>query len=224
MKKITFNPNLFEINVTDPKFITIVIENKGYYWRFNKYLYDLFPDHVKYCSLFVNGDESKIEDVATYIPNLIDLSLNTKQNLNALYKILKKSYFNELSEAIQEIQEKLETVCAEIKLDFDAELKMESTLRMDDIFKIGGLQFSESNGTLLERLARFILVGKELRNSSIIFVNHLHDYLENEEIESLIKEIQYKGITLINIETNKPSLVINSEEIGIIDSDLCSLH
>ena len=223
MKKLIFNPNTFELDITDPQFLTIVIENKKFYWNFNKYLYDCFPDHVKYCSLFVNGSEVKIEDVSTYIYNVLDLNLNTKQNLNALYKILKKSYFTELTSTVEKIQEQLETVCKEIKLDFDAELTMESSIRIDDVFKIGGLQFVESENGLLENISRFILAGKELRSANIVFINHLHDYLEDEEIANLIKEIQYKGITLINLETNKPVSPLENEKIVIIDSDLCSL-
>ena len=223
MKKLIFNPNTFELDITDPQFLTIVIENKKFYWDFNKYLYGEFPDHVKYCSLFVNGSEVKIEDVSTYIYNVLDLNLNTKQNLNALYKILKKSYFTELTSTVEKIQEQLETVCKEIKLDFDAELTMESSIRIDDVFKIGGLQFVESENGLLENISRFILVGKELRSANIVFINHLHDYLEDEEIANLIKEIQYKGITLINLETNKPVSHLENEKIAIIDSDLCSL-
>ena len=224
MKKLTFNPNVFEFDLTNPQFITIVIENKEYYWKFNKYLYDVFPDHIKYCSFFNNGDEVKIEDISAYISNVLNLNLNTKQNLNALYKILKKSYFEELSSTVEQIQEQLTKVCSEIKMDFDAELIMDSAIRIDDIFKIGGLQFAEPSGSLLEDLSKFIMVSKELRGVSIIFINHLHDYLDNSKIAEFIKEIQYSGISLINLETSRPESIVKNENIAIIDKDLCSFY
>ena len=223
MKKLIFNPNLFEVDITDPKFITMVIENKSFYWQFSRYLYDSFPDHLKYCSMLLNGDEILIDDISLYINNVLDLNLNTKQNLNALYKILKKSYFCELQDGVDKIQEKLTEICKEIKLDFDAELTMDSSIKIDDIFKIGGLQFQESNSSLLEQLTRFVSVAKELRNISIIFINHLHDYLENEEISNFIKEIQYKGITLVNVETIQPISPLENEKIVIVDNDFCGL-
>lgn len=223
MKTLSINPNVFQIDITDPKFITLVIENKSFYWKFSKYLYDTFPEHLGYCSLFKNGEEQKIEDVSAYIYNPLDLNLNTKQNLNALYKILKKSYFSELSASVQQIQDLLTQVCKEIRLDFDAELTMESSIRIDDIFKIGGLQFSESDSSLLERFVRYISIIKELQNVSIIFINHLHDYFENVEIEQLLKETEYRGITLVNIETFIPQNKLENETFYIIDKDLCSI-
>lgn len=224
MKTLSINPNVFQIDITDPKFITLIIENKSFYWKFSKYLYDTFPEHLGYCSLFKNGEEQKIEDVSAYIYNPLDLNLNTKQNLNALYKILKKSYFSELSASVQQIQDLLTQVCKEIRLDFDAELTMESSIRIDDIFKIGGLQFSETDSSLLERFVRYISIIKELQNVSIIFINHLHDYFENTEIEQLLKEVEYRGITLVNIETFVPQNNLENETLCIIDKDLCSIN
>lgn len=224
MKTLSINPNVFQIDITDPKFITLIIENKSFYWKFSKYLYDTFPEHLGYCSLFKNGEEQKIEDVSAYIYNPLDLNLNTKQNLNALYKILKKSYFSELSASVQQIQDLLTQVCKEIRLDFDAELTMESSIRIDDIFKIGGLQFSETDSSLLERFVRYISIVKELQNVSIIFINHLHDYFENTEIEQLLKEMEYRGITLVNIETFVPQNKLENETLCIIDKDLCSIN
>lgn len=224
MKTLSINPNVFQIDITDPKFITLVIENKSFYWKFSKYLYDTFPEHLGYCSLFKNGEEQKIEDVSAYIYNPLDLNLNTKQNLNALYKILKKSYFSELSASVQQIQDLLTQVCKEIRLDFDAELTMESSIRIDDIFKIGGLQFSETDSSLLERFVRYISIVKELQNVSIIFINHLHDYFENVEIEQLLKETEYRGITLVSIETYVPQNRLKNETLCIIDKDLCSIN
>ena len=224
MKILSINPNVFQIDITDPKFITLIIENKSFYWKFSKYLYDTFPEHLSYCSLIKNGEQQKIEDVSAYIFNPLDLNLNTKQNLNALYKILKKSYFSELSASVQQIQDLLTQVCKEIRLDFDAELTMESSIRIDDIFKIGGLQFSEIDSSLLEKFVRYISIIKELRNVSIIFINHLHDYFENTEIEQLLKELGYRGITLVNIETFVPQNKLENEKICIIDKDLCSIN
>lgn len=224
MKTLSINPNVFQIDITDPKFITLVIENKPFYWTFSKYLYDTFPEHLSFCSLIKNGEQQKIEDVSAYIYNPLDLNLNTKQNLNALYKILKKSYFSELSASVQQMQDLLTQVCKEIRLDFDAELTMESSIRIDDIFKIGGLQFLEADSTLLERFVRYISIVKELQNVSIIFINHLHDYFENAEIEQLLKEMEYRGITLVNIETFVPQSKLENETLCIIDKDLCSIN
>ena len=223
MKTVCFHPNVGKIDITDPKMITLVIENKKAYWSFCRYLYDGFPEHLGYCSIDSDEETIEIETYTLYVNNILDLNLNTKANLNALYKLLKKSYFEELSASIEQIQNDLDKICKEIKLDFDAELVMDGSLRVDDVFKLGGLQFSENDSSLLEQLTRYVAVSNELRKTELVFINHIRDYLSEDELSSFLKELFYRGITLINIETTEPSFLRDGERKLILDSDLCSV-
>lgn len=223
MKTICFHPNVGEMDITNPKMITLIIENKKAYWSFCRYLYDGFPEHLGYCSVDSDEETIEIETYSLYIHNILDLNLNTKANLNALYKLLKKSYFQELSESIEQIQKDLDKICQEIKLDFDADLVMDGSLRVDDVFKLGGLQFSENDSSLLEQLTRYVAVSNELRKTGLVFINHIRDYFSEDELSSFLKELFYRGITLINIETNDSGVIGLEEQKVILDSDLCSI-
>ena len=223
MKTVCFHPNVGKVDITDSKMITLVIENKKAYWSFCRYLYDGFPEHLGYCSIDSDEETIEIETYALYVNNILDLNLNTKANLNALYKLLKKSYFEELSASIEQIQNDLDKICKEIKLDFDAELVMDGSLRVDDVFKLGGLQFSENDSSLLEQLTRYVAVSNELRKTELVFINHIRDYLSEDELSSFLKELFYRGITLINIETIEPSFLREGERKLILDADLCSV-
>ena len=223
MKTVCFHPNVGKVDITNPKMITLIIENKKAYWSFCRYLYDGFPEHLGYCSVDSDEETIEIETYSLYINNILDLNLNTKANLNALYKLLKKSYFLELSESVEQIQKDLDKICQEIKLDFDADLVMDGSLRVDDVFKLGGLQFSENDSSFLEQLTRYIAVSNELRKTGLVFVNHIRDYLLEDELSSFLKELFYRGITLINIETNDSGVIGFEEQKVILDSDLCSI-
>lgn len=223
MKTICFHPNVGKVDITNPKMITLIIENKKAYWSFCRYLYDGFPEHLGYCSVDSDEETIEIETYSLYINNILDLNLNTKANLNALYKLLKKSYFQELSESIEQIQKDLDKICQEIKLDFDANLVMDGSLRVDDVFKLGGLQFSENDSSFLEQLTRYVAVSNELRKTGLVFVNHIRDYFSEDELSSFLKELFYRGITLINIETNDSGVIGSEEQKVILDSDLCSI-
>ena len=223
MKTLSFHPKIGTYDLTDPQFLTFVIENKSFYWRFCDYLYNGFPEHIGYCSLDVDGKAAPIDDASLFVANPWDLDINSKSNLNALYKLLKKSYFHELGDAVDQIQKELTKICQEIKLDFDADLSMQDSIRVDDVFKLGGLQFAEGDGTFLECLTRYITISKELRGVCLVFVNHIRDFLSEEELESFLKELQYRGVSLINIETSAPTHTFPDEKVLIIDSDLCPL-
>lgn len=221
MKTLYLNPGIGRFDITDPQFITVVIERKASYRRFSQYLYDGFPDHIGLCSLTQDGKDVAVEDCSLYIENPLNLDLNTKANLNALYKFLKKSYFDELNQSVEQIQEKLNQICQEIRLDFEAELEMDGALRVDDVFKMGNLKFADTSESFLERLTKYVVASKELRKVNLVFINHLRDYLEDEEMKQFIQELQYRGITLVDIETFPCESIISDEKKLVVDQDMC---
>lgn len=226
MKKLFFNPNIGEFDITDPKTIFLIIENPKSFWKFGQYLYDKLPDHIGYCSLLIDGKEKAIDEVSLFMANPYDLDINSKSNLNALYKMLKKEYFNDLSEGIDEISKKIEKICESIRLDFDAEIEMSGQLKIDDLFKVGNLRFVDDCETILEKLTKFISISNELQGIDVVFINQLSSFLNVEELKSFLKELHYRGITLVNVESNQILLEkhkdIEAEKL-IIDSDLCSI-
>lgn len=225
MKTLFINPNIAEIDISSPAFINLIIENPSIYYAFNRYLYDGFPDHLSYFGLQKDGKELKIEDYSEYIDSFYSLNLNSKSNLNALYKLLKKTYFEQLSNGVEELQKQLDRICSEIALDFDVELVTDGNLRMEDIFKMGNIQFSQNEDvSLLNKLVNYIKVVNELRGCNLIFTNHLFDYLEKENIENLFIEASYRGITIINLERVQPISMDKVSQNVIIDFDLCSFY
>lgn len=224
MKTLSFHPRLGKFDVTTPVLICMCIEERKTFWRFNQYCYDAFPDHLAYCSYEDDQKEDKgISDVSLYIENPFHLDLNTKQNLNALYKLLKKEYFDEIRASVDEIEKILIRICGEIRLDFEAELTMEDSIKVDDVFKLGNLRFSEEDDTMLKRLLKFVLINYELRGIALVFINRLHDWLDEDEIAQLCSDAGYRGISIVTIESHEPKKYLDSEQKIVVDSDLCLL-
>ena len=220
MKKLYFNPQIASVDITDPTFITLLIENKAFYWEFTNYLYNGFPDHLAYCSI-ETGKKDAIEDYSAFISTPWDMDLNTKPNINALYKILKKTYANELNASVEQIQKIMETIAKEIKLDFDAELHVDGTIRIDDIFKLGNIQFQDEEQTFLGKLTRYVAVSKELRGIGLVFINHLRDFMDDENIRQFLQEAFYRGISVVDIEASETKPLLEDEKKIIVDSDFC---
>ena len=220
MKKLYFNPQIATVDITDPSFITLIIENKEFYWEFTNYLYNGFPDHLAYCSI-ETGKKDAIEDYSAFISTPWDMNLNTKPNVNALYKILKKTYANELNASVEQIQKIMETIAKEIKLDFDAELHVDGIIRIDDIFKLGNIQFQDEEQAFLDKLTRYVAVSKELRGIGLVFVNHLRDFMDDENIRQFLQEAFYRGISVVDIETFEADSLLEDEKKIIVDSDFC---
>ena len=101
---------------------------------------------------------------------------------------------------------------------------MEDSIKVDDVFKMGNLKFLEEDDTLLKRLLKYILVSYELRNIQFVFINRLHDLLDEDEIAQLCSEVGYYGISIVTIESQKPEKPLDFERQFIVDKDLCSIE
>lgn len=222
LKYLRFNN---EIEISNDKFNTIVIENRSEFLNLMVYLNYEFIGNVEYLIL-TNEQEKKLslDSYLFYIPNIFNLDLNTKKNINALYKKLKNIYGKKMYDDLQEIKRKCEEIIEEISIDFDIELSVGTTINIDDIFKIMNISFSENYMNLKEKLIKYILIINELNEYNVFILNNLHIYFSNEELEFVIKELSYHDISLINIENNSNFEKISNECIKILDIDNCSIE
>ncbi|MGM9873348.1 MAG: type II-A CRISPR-associated protein Csn2 [Bacilli bacterium] len=209
--------NLEEFNM-----LSFVIENK-------KYLYDVelhvrldFPKHTSLFTLSVDNKDEEITDNIEVIDNIFCLDLNTKKNINSLYKILKSFYKSDIKEGIDEIKNRMSFIIKDIAIDFDLSLSFSDEIREEDIFKLFDLKFDDEENDIVKRIIKYIEVSYELRKTTIFWLFHIHEYLEKSQIEDLLKELSYKDIKIINIEPNFSFEKCDNEQIFIIDNDLCS--
>lgn len=212
-----------DISFDVPKTINIVIENKVTFYNFCKYCFQDFSGEMEYISCFNNESLLKNDNVLHFIPNLFDLSLNNKKNINALYKILKQKYYDTLKIDISSLKTKIVDIVSTIASDFDVELTITNKISEDDLFKIMDLKFNDDTDTLLEQLIKYCSMIHELQKISTFVILHLHDYFEQSELDSLYHELKYKGISIISIENNNLFGKNNGDLTMILDKDLCSI-
>lgn len=213
-----------EIDLETPKFLTLVVENKTLNYEICKYLYNDFCGRVDYFKLFNDDKKLDLSTYALFVYNLFSLDLNTKKNINALYKLLKKSCSESLQLELKNIKESIVEIVRHISLDFDVELDVNNNIKEDDFFKIVDLRFSESDDSHMSRFKKYVETAYELTGMRVCFVNHLHDYFDHGEIESLLHELSYKNITIINLEHNDLFQKLANEDLIIIDRDLCTIE
>lgn len=223
MKQLYFYEIARSVNLDEPKFVRLVVENPKTMRKYVGCLFDGLGDNSKLFGLTEEGKPLYLDEHVFFLPNPFCLELNSKRNVNALIKILKKSYFDNLAESVKDIQKRIEEAVDLIKLDFDVEIVSDFCLKTDDLFKIANVKFSEECENHVERLCRFLAVENELHSTSILFTVGLFEYFESNEIEGLMKELFYRGLTVIDIESNTTSEKLENEIRMIIDHDLCAI-
>lgn len=212
-----------DIPMDPPASACIVIENKAILYQFLSYCNLDYCGDNDWISYFVDEKPQDNDKAIHFIPNVFNLDLNSKKNINGLYKLLKKKYYEELKIEIQDLQRRAETIVKGIAMDFDVDLSVGDTISEDDLFKAMNLSFSESDSSLIDRFIRYVMVIHELQNISVFLVYRLRDFFESKEIESIYHELNYKSIILVDIEGSSPSFLNEKEYQLIIDKDLCSI-
>ena len=217
---------LFDIEIffETPCFYSVIIENKKLNYDVCRYLYNEFCDKNEYFAFFNDDKKLDISNESAFIYNLFSLDLNTKKNINALYKILKKTIPETLQDDIKNIRESIFEVVKKISLEFEIELNVNSEIREDDLFKIIDLRFSENDDSLLLRFKKYIETIYELINIKVFFTYRLHEYFEKDELNLLTHELFYKNISIINIEQSNNFEKTRDETFVIVDHDLCVIE
>ena len=214
-KPISFNVN---------KMFNIICENKNKYIEIMTTLENEFINTKRGFKIYNDGILEKENTSFLYISNSFSLSLNSKKNLNALYKILKNRYYLEFKNHFIQINNKLEEIIKEISIDFDINLNANAEVKLDDLFKIASIEFSEDYASYFEKLVKFIKISNELEKIDVVFIKNIHSYLNEDEIIQLIDEFKYLNIMIINIEFAQYFKSSDFEVNYIIDKDLCEIY
>ena len=206
-----------DINIDSAEFIDLVIENKKLKYEFLKYCYFCFNGNTNFIVLQCGSEIQNNEKLIFFVCNLFDLDLNTKKNINSLYKILKLKYYDELKDEILNLTNKTKQLIEDISLDFDMPLYSNSEIKEEDIFRAFDLRFLDDDSlSLKERIIKYCTLIYELQKIDIFIFKDLHQY-----IESLFYELKYLRIKIINVESNNNFTFNSYSKKIIIDETLC---
>lgn len=162
-----------------------------------------------------------VDEACFSIINVMNLDLNTKKNLNSLNKILLKTTYENLNKDLENLKKEVLKIVKSISLELEVSVFIKEEIKADDLFKIVDIKFSESQENILEKLINYIVVISKLQRKNIFLILHIKEYLTDEEIFTLIKELSLHEIFLIDFETRNFSGNEQSDNKIIIDEDGC---
>lgn len=151
----------------------------------------------------------------------MNLDLNIKKNLNSLNKILLKTTYENLNKDLGNLKKEVLKIVKSISLELEVSVSIKEEIKADDLFKIVDIKFLESQENILEKLINYIIVISKLQRKNIFLILHIKEYLTDEEIFTLIKELSLHEIFLIDFETRNFSGNEQSDNKIIINEDGC---
>lgn len=209
------------IGFDDFNILTTCIESGPLVFDYLRYLHNDFRGKERYWRFSENGDDVPVDEHSEFISDFFQLEINSKKNINALYKLLKKQYYERLHEDIGVLKSKAVSIVKEICVDFDLELNASNDIREDDLFKILDLRFNDEELPEKEKLIKFCQTVHELRGTEVFFTVNLHLYYGLSDIEDIVHELQYRRIKIFNLEMTQVMDKYASEKVICVDKDLC---
>lgn len=219
MKNLAINALNICDDISNIDSYLLVIKNK-------KILYKILSNSdLQYENSYIqildeNYKELKLSDYVDFISSIINLDSNSKKNLNVLIRRIKKEEIEILRSTSEKINEILEECAKQIKINSPINISYDIEVDEDDIIKLLSLSLQDDSPDLIERINNYINISFELRGIKIFIFYNLLAFLEENELDSLIRTNKYNGIKIIDIENVEFKTSI-FDHIKILDEDIC---
>ena len=219
MKRLAINALNICDDISNIDSYLLVIKNK-------KILYKILSNSdLQYEDSYIqildeNYKELKLSDYVDFISSIINLDSNSKKNLNVLIRRIKKEEIEILRSTSEKINEILEECAKQIKVNSPINISYDIEVDEDDIIKLLSISLQDDSPDLIERINNYINISFELREIKIFIFYNLLAFLEENELDSLIRTNKYNGIKIIDIENVEFKASI-FDHIKILDEDIC---
>ena len=219
MKKLAINALNICDDISNIDSYLLVIKNK-------KILYKILSNSdLQYENSYIqildeNYKELKLSDYVDFISSIINLDSNSKKNLNVLIRRIKKEEIEILRSTSEKINEILEECAKQIKVNSPINISYDIEVDEDDIIKLLSISLQDDSPDLIERINNYINISFELRGIKIFIFYNLLAFLEENELDSLIRTNKYNGIKIIDIENVEFKTSV-FDHIKILDEDIC---
>ena len=211
MKKSIFIPLLNETFELNEVFNVIIVEDPIAYR--NLYYDDL--DSYIYCE---EGKIIELNKKIAKIENPLSLNINDKKLLNGLYKSLEGLKNSEIQEKLGLIESDIISImdCFIERTSFS--LEYNDQIDISKLFSMIQLRFREySTIDYLNCLLSFVNINIELFDIKLIISFGLANYISEEEMADLKKELELLGVIIFDFSFRKKS----TNSAIIVDNDWC---
>lgn len=96
-------------------------------------------------------------------------------------------------------------------------------IHYDLLFKAVGLQFEFAGDSVLERLVDYMKIAYELSGKRLFVIVNLDSFLDQEELVALENFLRYNEIRVLALQNRITREGLESENLRIIDQDLCEI-
>ncbi len=201
----------------------LVLENPKFYRDFVQSLNRQIEDDEEFMVFQEDYKSLQLSKYAFLMTNLFDIPLDEKKCITLIYKDLEKTISENLRIALEKLNLAINSFVQDITYDYPIPLMIKEDITLSSIMKLAEVKpFYEPSDFLTALISR-IKTLNFLMKKNIFFLVNLHDFLLEDEIESLYREADMLHVNLVSIDAREPRIKSSHEKIIIIDRDLCEI-
>lgn len=193
---------------------------------FSRYVQELVQQCEGEDGQFVLSHKDKIVEISKrmeIILNPFNVEINSKKVLTKLYSELDKlAKSEEMYLETRQIIQSLIEYLLDLEQKSDYILGFEQEIDLALIFKAVGIKHEIIEENYFENLIRYVKIVSSVLGIKIMTFVNLRSYLDDVQLESLLKEANYQEIQILLIE-NQQRACLKDTFCYIIDSDQCEI-
>lgn len=207
----------FDIEVDinkDKKNILVIDDHK----LFGSFCYDLNKKDTEKIVFIDNDKLVNIKDIIIF-NDILSFNFNDKTIITKLYNKLSKSIISnvEIDNELKKYFMKISNILYDEIEYYNVDIDLNEEIDLVKYFKLAGIEFDNKYNNLIDKFIDILEIYSELYDQTMIFINVL-SYFSNEEIREILKYITYKKISVLFLE-NSYNRSVYFENKYVIDDD-----
>lgn len=169
--------------------------------------------------VFIDNDKLvNIKDIIIF-NDILSFNFNDKTIITKLYNKLSKSIISnvEIDNELKKYFMKISNILYDEIEYYNVDIDLNEEIDLAKYFKLAGIEFDNKHNNLIEKFIDILEIYSELYDQTMIFINVL-TYFSNEEIREILKYITYKKISVLFLE-NSYNRSVYFENKYVIDDD-----
>ena len=204
-----------EVDINKDKTNLLIIND---YKLFGSVCYDLNRKDIEKVIFIDNDKLVNIKDIIIF-NDILSFNFNDKTIITKLYNKLSKSIISnvEIDNEFKKYFMKISNILYDEIEYYNVDIDLNEEIDLVKYFKLAGIEFDNKYNNLIEKFIDILEIYSELYDQTMIFINVL-TYFSNEEIREILKYITYKKISVLFLE-NSYNRSVYFEKKYVIDDD-----
>lgn len=192
-----------DIEYYDSNSALLLIEDNKMFSKIVNNIYLFCKENQSSELLFLDNNDSLVPSKKVqFIDSIYSIDINARTILSKLYTEIKGEFedndleYSMLKQGIDLLNQSLINTLSSYNVEFD----YKSEVEVEDVLKMFGLKVEDSKISVFEKIISIIEIYSEIfPDYSLIFINILN-YLDEKEVEEVLKYIRYKKSNSLFIE------------------------